>query len=106
MPPIYFLIKPASGNCNMRCEYCFYHDVAENRAVASYGVMSKQTLENVVKTAMEHAEGACGFMFQGGEPTLAGLDFFRKRCDNTGIAFTRRCCKCLIPASGSSRTGW
>ena len=77
MPPIYFLIKPASGNCNMRCKYCFYHDVAENRAVASYGIMSKQTLEQLVKTAMEQAEGSCGFMFQGGEPTLAGLDFFR-----------------------------
>lgn len=78
MPPIYFLIKPASGNCNMRCKYCFYHDVAENRAVASYGIMSKQTLEQLVKTAMEQAEGSCGFMFQGGEPTLAGLDFFRE----------------------------
>ena len=28
MPPIYLLIKPASGRCNMRCRYCFYTDEA------------------------------------------------------------------------------
>ena len=40
MPPLSLLIKPASGGCNMRCVYCFYHDEAQNRAVASYGMMS------------------------------------------------------------------
>ena len=45
MPPLSLLIKPASGGCNMRCVYCFYHDEAQNRAVASYGMMSEDTLE-------------------------------------------------------------
>lgn len=78
MPPISFLIKPASGSCNMRCRYCFYEDVADNRHIHSYGLMSRETLRTVVETAMRQAQGACSFMFQGGEPTLAGLDFFQE----------------------------
>ncbi len=78
MPPLNFLIKPASGNCNIRCRYCFYHDVAENRGVSSYGMMSDETLEALIEKALATADGSCSFGFQGGEPTLAGLDFFRK----------------------------
>ncbi len=78
MPPLNFLIKPASGSCNLRCRYCFYHDVGGNRAVQSYGMMSAETLELLIRKALEEAEGSCAFGFQGGEPTLAGLDFFRK----------------------------
>ena len=29
--PISVMLKPASGNCNLRCEYCFYHDLAATR---------------------------------------------------------------------------
>lgn len=78
MPPITILIKPASSLCNMRCRYCFYHDVAKNRAVKSYGMMSIDTLEILVKKALAYADEACTFAFQGGEPTLVGLEFFEK----------------------------
>jgi len=40
--------------------------------------MSEQTLENVVREALAYAEGSCTIAFQGGEPTLRGLDFFKK----------------------------
>ncbi len=78
MPPICLLIKPASGNCNMKCTYCFYHSLAEARQIRSYGMMDGETLELLVRKALEYADGACTFSFQGGEPTLAGLDFYRK----------------------------
>jgi uncharacterized protein len=78
MPPLGMLIKPASGNCNLRCRYCFYHSVAENREIESYGMMSLDTLETIVKKALVFADQACTFAFQGGEPTLVGLDFYRK----------------------------
>ncbi len=77
MPPISILIKPASSNCNMRCGYCFYHDLAQTREVGSYGIMNRDTLETVVKKAFDYADTACTFAFQGGEPTLAGLDFYK-----------------------------
>lgn len=77
MPPINVLIKPASGNCNMRCNYCFYTDEINNRKVKSYGIMTTDTLEAIVKKVLDYAEGECTIAFQGGEPTLAGLPFFQ-----------------------------
>lgn len=78
MPPVSLLIKPASSNCNLRCKYCFYHSIAENRDVKSYGIMDLDTLETLVKKTLEFADVTCTFAFQGGEPTLAGLEFFEK----------------------------
>lgn len=78
MPPIHILMKPASGLCNMRCRYCFYADEMENRSQASYGVMQPETLENVIRKVLDFADGSCTIAFQGGEPTLAGLDFYRR----------------------------
>ena len=76
--PMSVMIKPASSNCNLRCRYCFYADEAASRQVANYGMMSPQTLEEVVRFFLDSAAGHCSFSFQGGEPTLAGLDFFRQ----------------------------
>ncbi len=81
MPPLNLLIKPASGSCNMRCRYCFYTDEAQKREVGSYGRMSRETAEILVDRAMEYGDRECTFAFQGGEPTLAGLDFFRDFTD-------------------------
>ena len=77
MPPLSLLIKPASGSCNMRCRYCFYADEAENRTVALLGRMTRETMHTIADKALAYADGDCTFAFQGGEPTLAGLDFFR-----------------------------
>ena len=77
MPPLSLLIKPASGHCNLRCGYCFYHDVTAHREHRSYGFMALETLETLVRKALDFADGSCTFAFQGGEPTLAGLDFYR-----------------------------
>ena len=77
MPPIHIMLKPASGLCNMRCRYCFYADEMKNRTTPSYGFMSRDTLEAIVCRTLESAEGECTFGLQGGEPTLAGLDFFK-----------------------------
>ena len=78
MPPVNVLIKPASGLCDLRCGYCFYRDVSAHRETASYGVMTEETLELVVRRIFAYAEGECTIAWQGGEPTLAGLDFFRR----------------------------
>lgn len=78
MPDIHVLIKPASGLCNLNCEYCFYHDEMKNREVGSYGFMSEETLENVIKKVIEFSETSCTIAYQGGEPCLRGLDFFQK----------------------------
>ncbi|MDD6442197.1 MAG: anaerobic sulfatase maturase [bacterium] len=77
MPPISLLIKPVSGNCNMRCSYCFYIDETQNRSTASLGNMSYATMTTLIDKALSFADLDCTFAFQGGEPTLAGLDFYQ-----------------------------
>ncbi len=74
------MVKPASSACNLRCRYCFYADVAASREVAGHGVMKTETAELLAQRVAE----ACGFTgdayisFQGGEPTVAGLDWFQR----------------------------
>lgn len=93
MPYINLLIKPASSLCNMRCHYCFYADEAANREIPSMGVMSETTAELLVTRALATAgmQGGVGFTFQGGEPTIAGKQFFRAFIEivkrlNTGLS--------------------
>lgn len=78
MPPIHVLIKPASGSCNMSCDYCFYCDEAAKRKQECFGLMSEQTLKNVIRKTMLRGEGFVSYAYQGGEPTLRGLNFFKK----------------------------
>ncbi len=89
MPPIHLLIKPASGSCNMRCRYCFYTDEMDARSCPNYGLMSRDTLQAVVSRALSEAQGAVTFAFQGGEPTLVGLDFYRDLVNMVAAGNTR-----------------
>ncbi len=72
------LVKPASSLCNLKCSYCFYCDEAKNRSKSESGIMSIETAENLIGKVIDF----CGensditFMFQGGEPLMAGLGFF------------------------------
>lgn len=78
MRHINFLIKPASSTCNMRCRYCFYADVAQHRAVENNGIMKPAVMDALIERALAVGDDAeITFAFQGGEPTCAGLDFFR-----------------------------
>ena len=61
----------------MRCRYCFYADVTKGRHAGDLGRMTPDTLNALVRRALSEATSFCSFGFQGGEPTLAGLDFFR-----------------------------
>lgn len=78
MRELYIMMKPVSGQCNMRCEYCFYTDELKHREQSISGRMSEETLENVIRKTLAFAEKSCTFAFQGGEPTLAGLGFYEK----------------------------
>ncbi len=78
MPPVSVMIKPSSGNCNLRCKYCFYYDTMSKRQQGSYGFMTEETLEQVIKKVLAHASGRCTIAYQGGEPTLRGVPFFEK----------------------------
>lgn len=72
------MIKPASSKCNLACEYCFYLDTARHRHIADYGFMAEETLETVVKKAADEAKNSITLAFQGGEPLLRGLPFYKR----------------------------
>ncbi len=81
MPPITLLIKPSSSACNMKCTYCFYNSIATERNESFLGMMSFETTEKLIQSAFSYAggyaEGSVVFAFQGGEPTLAGIEYFK-----------------------------
>lgn len=76
------MIKPASSACNLKCEYCFYSSLADNREIANKGMMSLETAENVIKSALNFGRDSVYFTFQGGEPLLRGIDFFKAFVEN------------------------
>ena len=78
MPPITVMVKPVSGACNMRCRYCFYADEIKRRSAAVYPRMTAELLDVMVRRVVRSADSSVHFLFQGGEPTLAGLPFFEQ----------------------------
>ncbi len=72
------LVKPAGPDCNMACTYCFYLDKQDLFQESSVHRMSDAVLEALVRQVMSQAGQQVVFGWQGGEPTLMGLDFFKR----------------------------
>ncbi len=72
------LIKPASADCNLRCEYCFYLEKCGLYPDDSRHRMSDEVLEQTIKSYLASEQPTYSFGWQGGEPTLMGLEFFQK----------------------------
>ncbi|MCP1222780.1 anaerobic sulfatase maturase [Sebaldella sp. S0638] len=76
------MIKPASSRCNINCGYCFYNETARNREISDYGGMKEETIKEIIRKASEFCgSGTCGIGFQGGEPMLRGIEFYKKIMD-------------------------
>ena len=73
------MTKPIGPICNLDCEYCFYLDKEELYPETRSFRMNDEVLENYVKQYIEAQEvNEVTFAWQGGEPTLMGVDFFRQ----------------------------
>jgi uncharacterized protein len=72
------LIKPAGADCNMACEYCFYLEKSVIYPKRKVHRMGYEVLEELVRQVLRSGQPMVSFNWQGGEPTLMGLDFFRK----------------------------
>jgi uncharacterized protein len=77
MRPFTLLIKPSGSDCNIDCSYCFYKnrapEIGQGRQRMTYEV-----LEKLVKDYLELRFEISAFAWQGGEPMLMGLDFYKK----------------------------
>jgi len=78
MRPFSLLVKPASADCNLRCEYCFYLEKSALYPDVKRHRMSGEVLEQMIRTYMATEQPCYAIGWQGGEPTLMGVDFFRK----------------------------
>ena len=74
------MAKPSGSVCNIDCKYCFYLEKEKLYPdVRKSWRMSDETLEQYVKQYIEAQDiPVVNFAWQGGEPTLMGLDFFRR----------------------------
>jgi uncharacterized protein len=72
------LIKPSSADCNMNCNYCFYLKKSSLYPEEKIHRMTEATLEKLISHYMETPQTYYTFSWQGGEPTLMGLKFFKK----------------------------
>ncbi len=72
------LIKPASADCNLRCDYCFYLEKEKLYPETGRHRMADATLETLISKYMATRQPVYSFGWQGGEPTLMGADFFMK----------------------------
>jgi len=77
MQPFTLLIKPSGSDCNLDCKYCFYKNRAPEVGQGRQR-MSDEVLEKLVKDYMQLRFPVAGFSWQGGEPTLMGLDFYKR----------------------------
>ena len=77
--PFHVLTKPNGPACNLGCEYCFYLEKAQLYPEGSTFEMAEDTLETFIRQYIEGQPGpVVSFAWQGGEPTLLGVEFFRK----------------------------
>ena len=73
------LVKPTSAACNLACRYCFYRSrPSDPYRHQRTQTMSPEVLASLIAQHLRLSESAAAFGWQGGEPTLAGLDFFRQ----------------------------
>ena len=81
--PFHVLIKPAGPACNLRCEYCFYLEkeklfAHEHSADFRMDAAVLEELLNQIILSQPECVKEISIGWQGGEPTLCGLDFFKR----------------------------
>ncbi len=76
--PFSLLIKPSSADCNLHCDYCFYLNRSQLYPETSTHRMPDEVLTRMIASYMATDQPQYIFGWQGGEPTLMGIDFFRR----------------------------
>jgi uncharacterized protein len=77
------LAKPIGPICNLDCKYCFYLEKEQLYPQPDHHIdkwaMREEVLESYIRQYIEaHDTPVVNFAWQGGEPTLLGVDFFRR----------------------------
>ena len=79
LPGFHILAKPIGPICNLDCKYCFYLEKEQLYPGQADWAMSEDALESFVRQYIESQEApVISFAWQGGEPTLLGVEYFQK----------------------------
>jgi len=73
----HLMAKPAGAACNLGCKYCFFLS-KENLYPRESPMMEDAILETYIRQLMESSGGEVTISWQGGEPMLRGIDFYRR----------------------------
>jgi len=77
--PFTVMAKPVGARCNLRCSYCYYSNQTAPGLTGAQPVMADEVLELFISQYIEASAGPIvSFVWHGGEPLLAGVDFYRK----------------------------
>jgi uncharacterized protein len=77
--PFHIMVKPIGPKCNLDCQYCFYLEKEMLFGDGERWKMDDAVLESYVKRYIEaQPTRQVTFAWQGGEPTLCGVEFFEK----------------------------
>src|SRR5581483_2515324 len=72
------MAKPTGPICNLNCKYCFYLEKESLYPATANWSMPPDVLESYIRQQIEtQPSDTISFAWQGGEPTLLGVDFFR-----------------------------
>jgi uncharacterized protein len=78
LPGFHLLAKPTGAACNLGCKYCFFLS-KKNLYPGSSFRMSDELLETYIRQYIDAQRvPQATIAWQGGEPTLMGLDFFKR----------------------------
>jgi len=81
LPAFHVMAKPTGAQCNMDCAYCFFLKKDQLYPDSAFR-MSDEVMEKYIRqTITAHKVPQVTIAWQGGEPTLMGLDFFRRAVD-------------------------
>lgn len=71
--------KPVGSNCNLNCRYCYYLEKKSLYPETDHFLMTDDILEEyIIQHIQASTEDVINFSWHGGEPLLAGIDFYRK----------------------------
>ncbi len=80
--PFHVMAKPIGPRCNIDCKYCYYLEKEKLYPDEKKFRMADDVLESytrqLIETSLEAGMGEVTFAWQGGEPTMLGIDYFRR----------------------------
>lgn len=75
-------VKPVGALCNLQCDYCYYLETEKSEQKENSFIMPDDLLEKYITQNIRASMGqVINFSWHGGEPTMAGIDFYKRVVD-------------------------